>query len=1256
MLKRVYSFILSLALVFTLMPMNVEAANPATSPTVYAPADFATAYNEIMQSSASEYFISAQPDDALILNSNISITHADQTDNYTSGVINLPRLTAPYYYEISELNQMAFSNVAEDYDLSVKRTLYPSLSWMKEIPANTTIKLSIMSEEAAGAVKSFEMTFTDVMPAYSGATFMDCSSGLLDGIVQNDASSKVVGSTNCYPHALHKDSIVTSKFCVGFSANFKGHKAYLMSNVSLEEETGYGDAITFPYQSGDLFGTFSVKKAVAPYINGTMNGRPEFFACFEPSGTNCIYDANRGIVTTASTGAAYSASTAGFYCICIGTDLQWYRVASASYSGDLTAKDLNAHVVTLPNGDDVDLEDTLGHYGFEHCIDAINNRSTEAVFNTEDYPEVSYIGATTQTFNLYRTALAYGGVQPNVATLQGEKPIEKYTVNYYYRTSETEQYKLLDSAEVVVGQQPDLTVKPETYVALYTFDKWYTDQSHTTAASSQTIANNAKAGDVIQLYGKYNYTGGTYDVQFYNDYSQETTSATFETRNQPTLPAAPTRPGYLFRNWQIVSTTAQSSGTPYDASTFNPQGGVKYLFKTFWDTQGVITNVVSNQQEYYVGDYIDKSKLVVTVQTDNEGTVRTLNKDEFTVSPDKMESSGSNQFQVIYNATGATYPLKLTGKEVTALSISAKYNGGEITVGNTIPKSDIAVTVHYNNQTTEAVTDFTIAPSTVVNAGGNTVRVLYGSLSTTVSVPGIKKTTSSPIGNIAKPTLSPTYGTGGTGTTGGTGIIGGTGTTGNLTAQASKTLRSIKATYRGAQPYVGDDLRASDISVTATYLDNTTSTVGSTAFQYSPSRMLTPGLNTVLVSYGGKTTTFTVDVLEASDVTESPGSSNGVIGVDANGNPIYANATPTPVKVVSTGSAVTSNGGNKLGNPLTGAGMSSSDKGTSVGYLNGNNILTNRLYGSSTSVVNDKDILSEIRAAGDTATSVTVDLYNGAGGNEITEEMLTVLAAKDLTLYLNMINPDVKTKSVAKWVIYGDALDGTATGFNPNVSFEVTDKGSDILTYMAVLDGEYPNQAELTVYPAIETYASGEVIRVYSCGFDKSNTHLEKSFTWNDVQNEVVFDLAVNKRYCLSNALGAYPEGSSLTEDISLPSMEEEAPTTEPTIENTEEEPFDWGEEEEPFDWDTPVEPEEKESGFPWIVIPIGLVVVALGVTGVILFKKLRNPTFEEDYDDYEADDSEYDEEYGEDDDDVHNEEEPYEDDEIIEPTDDLED
>jgi hypothetical protein len=76
-----------------------------------------------------------------------------------------------------------------------------------------------------------------------------------------------------------------------------------------------------------------------------------------------------------------------------------------------------------------------------------------------------------------------------------------------------------------------------------------------------------------------------------------------------------------------------------------------------------------------------------------------------------------------------------------------------------------------------------------------------------------------------------------------------------------KTLSSISVTTQPTTTIYtqGDDLDTSGIVVTATWNDGTTSNVTASC-SYSPTSLVSAGTQTITVSYGGKTTTFTVTV------------------------------------------------------------------------------------------------------------------------------------------------------------------------------------------------------------------------------------------------------------------------------------------------------------------------------------------------------------------------------------------------------------
>lgn len=111
-----------------------------------------------------------------------------------------------------------------------------------------------------------------------------------------------------------------------------------------------------------------------------------------------------------------------------------------------------------------------------------------------------------------------------------------------------------------------------------------------------------------------------------------------------------------------------------------------------------------------------------------------------------------------------------------------------------------------------------------------------------------------------------------------------------------KTLSSISATYSGGDVAVGTAVTdLTGIVVTATYSDGSTATVT----DYNLSGEIAEGSNTVTVSYGGKTTTFTVTGV-AEEEPDVP--SGGDIPADATR---LAGITSSGTQYIDTGIAIT---------------------------------------------------------------------------------------------------------------------------------------------------------------------------------------------------------------------------------------------------------------------------------------------------------------------------------------------------------------
>lgn len=209
-------------------------------------------------------------------------------------------------------------------------------------------------------------------------------------------------------------------------------------------------------------------------------------------------------------------------------------------------------------------------------------------------------------------------------------------------------------------------------------------------------------------------------------------------------------------------------------------------------------------------------------------------------------------------------------------------------------KPDLTVMANYDNGQSVPVSTYTLSGSLV--AGTSTIRVNYDTKYTTFDVtvthmPGIisvvnnlvnatnsNSATTVSEGDSYTATISPASGYTLTGasviiTMGSTDITSSVYSNGSISVDevtdtltisvsaVAVTLVSISAVYtQSGTVYDTDSLDSlkSDLVVTATYSDSSTATVPST--DYTLSGTLTAGTSTITVSYGGKTTTFTVTV------------------------------------------------------------------------------------------------------------------------------------------------------------------------------------------------------------------------------------------------------------------------------------------------------------------------------------------------------------------------------------------------------------
>lgn len=1063
-----------LALLIMCMPMTALADE----------ADNGT-YQDVLASSLSKFFIKAQPNDAIVLELE---TFMDKTDlgQAEDGVyFNLPRLQNQYYYKVGKEEKESGWYIDS-------KLLYPSLSLEKgkTSPAMTVVPLEIWSVTGEVATAQCKITIVDQLQGterQAPATYTDIKSGLTADKTQVIISPS--GYMNAYNPALHKSALVTQGACYVFDPSFNSWVNASVSYNASTGEVGANDTSILDinaYINKDAFKTSEYKTYGASPGNISLQVKPY---CLSSAGGLMVmdsekYDANKGILYFGAPAAESYMLVSDKYCIfhernSSGEDknVEFAVTAGQAYTyEDLTG----GHLAQLPT-EYFTFYNSTGRY--------------TALKDDKDF-----------TITLYAPGLTTLNIKANITGKKsGEKPDPvpvpdeptTYTLRFDYVGGLSSSFM-----EVTPGVKPTLPTPTKTN---FDFKGWFVDQALTKEYDPENFAY--VLGATYNLYSKWEEVG-SYNVRFYDDKNNTDRTVSYRVDVKPELPDNPKYTGYQFKNWSIVDNTAALTGTKYDPGTFAPKNGESYIFKAMWDVSGVILSVTNQQREYWVGDTIDKSKLVVLVQTDSAGSTKTLSVADFSIDPEKCEKVGTTQVTLKYNQTGATATFEINGTADYLTGISASYSGDDITVGETIPKGNVKCKLTYKSTKVEETTDFTLSPSTAKAAGTNTITVTSSGFSTTITVTGKKKTDSS--------------------------------------SDNSKTLSSISATYSGSQLYVGDSIDAGSIKVTAKYKDGSTETISSTAFNYSPNFVRNAGTNQIKVSYKDKECNLNITGLEKSTMNNDSSSSSSPTTTNRNDSSYvndngynYNNTSSSSNRNNSTSNNGSTSSGNNTDGGMIVTGYKEGDKGTSLGYLKGKNILDE--LGRTTpgvSMSNDVDIMAEIREAGETATSVDITLINSALGNILSEDMVSELHSKGLELNVTMVSPQDKTSRVGYWTFDGKNIDSISAPIDLNIEFDLIDKRAETMYKVSVCDTEFPVSSTCRVTMR-DAYTAGTFVNLYSTDMFQANSKFVQNLLWNGL-SEVSLPIQDASYFVLTDYVSKYPDGSDLTEGMEIEATETE--------------------------------------------------------------------------------------------------------------------
>ncbi len=262
----------------------------------------------------------------------------------------------------------------------------------------------------------------------------------------------------------------------------------------------------------------------------------------------------------------------------------------------------------------------------------------------------------------------------------------------------------------------------------------------------------------------------------------------------------------------------------------------------------VAVKTMPNKTKYYVGDEFDQTGLTLTA-TYNNGKTETVSSG-ITCTGFSSAAAGSKSVTATYGGKSTTFNVDI--EAVKLVSVAVKTNPTKISYyqGETLDSTGLTLTATYNNGKTETVTSgFTCSALDSSSAGQKTVTVTYQGLTTTFDVTVIAVT---------------------------------------LVSVTVKTMPN-KTSY-----FTGESFDQTGLTLTAAYNNGKTETISS-GISCTGFNSATAGTKTITASYGGKSTTFTVNVKAivptGISIKTAPSKTEYFVGDSYDGTGLVVNVT-----------------------------------------------------------------------------------------------------------------------------------------------------------------------------------------------------------------------------------------------------------------------------------------------------------------------------------------------------------------------------
>ncbi|MCR4911933.1 MAG: bacterial Ig-like domain-containing protein [Bacilli bacterium] len=354
-------------------------------------------------------------------------------------------------------------------------------------------------------------------------------------------------------------------------------------------------------------------------------------------------------------------------------------------------------------------------------------------------------------------------------------------------------------------------------------------------------------------------------------------------KNVPLAQCSISNPDMSSAGEKIITVSFENKSKTYTINVNNPV------------IESITIDTTNVDKKFFVGEVFNSNGLIVKAKY-NDNSERTLTDDEYNVSEPDMSSAGTKIITVSFDGQSKTYQISVTAVSVSSIAVTHAPNKTTYEIGEELVIDGLVVTATNTDSSTQAVTGYELSGFDSSTAGTKTVTVTYQTKTATFDVTvlatpvlqsielntenvkkefangetftyeGLVVTAKYDRGSDKNVPLNECQITGAEDMSSAgekTIIVTYQNKTDNYkitVGEPAPVLQSISITHEVNKKsyYIGDEFDKDGLEITAHYSDESSQVVEN--YELSGFDSSSDGEKTITVSFGGKTTTFKVEV------------------------------------------------------------------------------------------------------------------------------------------------------------------------------------------------------------------------------------------------------------------------------------------------------------------------------------------------------------------------------------------------------------